>query len=199
MVGRADEDVVDVEQQAAAGAADDLGEEFGLGDRAVAELHVGRRVLEQHARRQRLLRLVDVAADDGQRLVVVGQRQQVGEEALVVARPGEVLGKLRRLVAADQALEPRQVVAVERPRRADRQPDPMQRQRIAGADRLQPAMRRPAVAHVGLGVDLEEADLARAGEDRREMLGLEADAGAARQGTGAARRGEFQACHGDLR
>ena len=61
------------------------------------------------------------------------------------------------------------------------------------------AMRRPAVAHVGLGVDLEEADLARAGEDRLEMLRLEADAGAARQGAGAARRGEFQARHGDLR
>ena len=30
MIGRADEDVVDVEQQAAAGSADDLGEEFGL-------------------------------------------------------------------------------------------------------------------------------------------------------------------------
>ena len=91
------------------------------------------------------------------------------------------------------------MVAVERPRRTDRQPDPVQRQRIAGADRLQPAMRRPAVAHVSLGVDLEKADLARAGDNRLEMLGLEADAGAARQRAGAARRGEFQACHGVLR
>ena len=57
----------------------------------------------------------------------------------------------------------------------------MQRKRIAGADRLQPAMRRTALAHVGLGVDLEEAELVRPGENRLDMLGLEANTGPARQ------------------
>ena len=41
----------------------------------------------------------------------------------------------------------------------------MQRQRIAFRDGFQIAMRRAAVAHVVLGMDLEEADIGLALED----------------------------------
>ena len=43
-------------------------------------------------------------------------------------------------------------------------------------------MRRPAGAHVVLGMDLEEAVLQPVGEDRRQVLVLEAGAGQPRNG-----------------
>ena len=45
-------------------------------------------------------------------------------------------------------------------------------------------MRRTAGAHVVLGVHLEEADIGMAVEDGAVVLGLEAEAGAWRQGDG---------------
>ena len=69
--------------------------------------------------------------------------------------------------------------AVQRSGRADREADAVQRERIAFADRLEPPVRRPARAHVVLGVDFEEAEVRAGLEDGVEMLGLEADADAA--------------------
>ena len=60
---RRHEHVVDVEQQAAAGAARDLGEEFGFRDRAVGEVHIGRRIFQQHLAAQRVLHLIDMRDD----------------------------------------------------------------------------------------------------------------------------------------
>ena len=79
---------------------------------------------------KRLLHLVDVVADAGKRLGVVGNRQKVVEIDAVMGRPGEMLGEQRRLVAVDQALEPREMLAVERPGAADRQRHAMQRERM---------------------------------------------------------------------
>src|SRR5882724_1424504 len=69
------------------------------------------------------------------------------------------------------------MVAIERPHRTNRQPDAMHRQRIAFAQRAELRVRRPAGAHVVLGVNLEESDRLRSGEDVVKMRGLEADAG----------------------
>ena len=60
------------------------------------------------------------------------------------------------------------MIAVERPHRADRQPDAVHRQRIALAQRGELRMRRAAGAHVVLGMDLEESDRLRRGEDVAE-------------------------------
>ena len=54
----------------------------------------------------------------------------------------------------------------------------MQRNRVERADRLEPAVRRPASAHVVFRVDLEEAEVGPRLDDGVEVLGLEADAGA---------------------
>ena len=86
-----------------------------------------------------------------------------------------------RPVAFVERLQALEVRAVERTFGADRQADAMQRQRIAVADRRQIAVRRPAGAHVVLGVDLEPADIRLLGQDRRVVLGLQADAGPRRQ------------------
>ena len=60
------------------------------------------------------------------------------------------------------------MLAVERRGRADRQADAMHRQRIAFAQRAELRMRRPAGAHIIFGVDLEEAERLRRGEDVAE-------------------------------
>ena len=178
LVGGRDVDVVDVEEKTAARAAGDLGEEVDLAHGALAESHIGRRVLEEHAAADGLLHLVDVIGDPAERSLVIGKRQQVVVEDRVVARPGEMLREQARLVAVDQMPEALEVVPVEGPGGADRQADPVQRQRIALADGAEIAMRRTAGAHVVLGMDLEPADIGLARQDRLVVLGLEADADA---------------------
>ena len=77
MIGGRDKDVVDVEQQPAAGAADDRGQELRLRDLALREHDVCRGVFEQHSPAERFLRFFDMRADAGERLLGIGQRQQV--------------------------------------------------------------------------------------------------------------------------
>src|SRR6266513_1502447 len=86
----------------------------------------------------------------------------------------------RRVLIA-QLFEPREMVAIERPHRADRQPDTMHRQRIAFSQSSKLRMRRSARAHVILGVNLDEPDRVCRRENVAKMRGLEADAGAGRQ------------------
>ena len=63
MIGRGYEDVVDVEQQAAAGPLGDAADEIGLAHRRLAKCDVGRRVFQQDRAPDRFLHLVDVIAD----------------------------------------------------------------------------------------------------------------------------------------
>ena len=111
-----------------------------------------------------------------------------------MGRPGEVLGHERRLKALGDRGEPLKMSAVERPGRADREADAVQRQRIELADRIEAAMRRAARAHIVLRVDLEKPKLRTRVEDRLEMLGLEADADAG--GGQAPRRTTIRDGHG---
>src|SRR6266513_4231773 len=99
----------------------------------------------------------------------------------------------RRVLIA-QLFEPREMVAIERPHRTNRQPDAMHRQRIAFAQRAELRVRRPSGAHVVLGVNLEESDRLRSGEDVVKMRGLEADAGTRGQ-TGSSKHGQVPALH----
>ncbi len=69
------------------------------------------------------------------------------------------------------------MVGVERARRADRQSDTMDRQRVTLAQLPQHGVRRSARAHIILGMHLDEPDRLFACKDCVEMLRLEADAG----------------------
>ena len=167
---------------AAAGAPRDLGEEGRLLDRAFREEDVGGRIFQQHLPAEDLLDRVDMVGDAVQGLLRIGQGQEVVEEDAVVRRPGEMLGKAVWLVAVAERPQPGEVGAVERLHRADRQADPVNGQ---GKILPQPAelgMRRAAGANVVLGVNLEEADGLRFGDDVGEVLGLETGAGAPGQG-----------------
>ena len=67
-------DVIDVKQQSAAGASNDLADEFGLAERRRRKFDVGRRVFEQDSPLQALLGTVDVSANPVECFAVVGQR-----------------------------------------------------------------------------------------------------------------------------
>ena len=95
------------------------------------------------------------------------------------ARCSEMSAGSKRLRDRRQPLEMR---LVQRPRRADRQADAVQRQRVTLADGVEAAMRRAARAHVVFRVDLEKSKLRARFHDRLEMLGLESDADARRAG-----------------
>ncbi len=177
VVGRRHEDIVDVEQQAAAGAPRDGADEIRLARRRFAEQDVGRRIFEQQRPGDGLLHLVDVIAHRRERRFRVGQRQQVVEIDALVSRPGQMLGDERWLVALNERAEARKMRLVQALRAADRHAHAMQRNGVVATDGLEGAMRRTAGAHVVFGVDLEKAARLWAREDRLQVLGLEARSG----------------------
>jgi hypothetical protein len=71
IVGR-DDDVVDVEQQPAAGPADELGEELGLLHGRARKADVSRQILDQDGAAEVILHLPDIVGDDTERLLVMG-------------------------------------------------------------------------------------------------------------------------------
>ena len=78
-----------------------------------------------------------------ERLVGIGQGEKIVEKRALVGRPCEVLGNEGRLEALGDRGQALKMGAVEISRRADRQPDPVQRQGVKLADRVEATMRRP--------------------------------------------------------
>ena len=195
VVGRRDEGVAEVQQQATAGAPRDGAQELGLAQRRRRKGDVGSRVFQQQRAPDGLLHLVDVRAHGLQRGAGVGQRQQVVVEHPGVAGPGQVLRNQRRLVAPHQLGKARQVGRIQHARAADGQAHAMHRQRKALAQRAQHAVRRPAGTHVVLGMHLEQVQRRRLGQDLRQVFGLEAGADHRRGGPGRVAVGS----HGELR
>ena len=85
-----DVDVVDVEQQAATRSLDQFGQELGFAHGRSFQSDIGRQVLDQDTAAERLLHQVEVAGHDGERLLVVAERQEVVEERAAGPRPGQV-------------------------------------------------------------------------------------------------------------
>ena len=129
-----------------------------------------------------------MGADVRERNIVVGQGQQVVEEDAIVSGPGEMLREQRRLIDFDEALQPREMLAIERRGAADGETDAVDRKRIVRPDALKQMMRGTAVAHIVFGMDLEKVDPARLIENIVGMFGLKAGAGG-RSGHG--RNGRF--------
>lgn len=90
---------------------------------------------------------------------------------------GEALG----LVAVEQRLEPVEVVDIEWRLAAQRQPDAMDRQRVALTDAGQIVVVRAAGHQVVFGMDLKKADVGPVADDPLKMVGLQAHARACRQ------------------
>src|SRR5271166_2463615 len=180
VVGSRHEDVVDVEQEAAAGAARDGADEIRLAHCRFPEQDIGRRIFEQQRSADRLLHFVDMVAHRRERRFGVGQRKQVVEIYVLVRRPGQMLGDERGLVATNKVGETGKMRLVQGLRGADRHAHAMQRKGMVAADGFERAMRRAAAAHVVLGVNLEKAARLPPRDDRLQVLGLEACPGQSR-------------------
>ena len=72
---RSDGHVVEVEQQPRSAPAHEFVQELSLGQGGVAEAEICRRVLDGDLSSQAILQATDIAGDDVQRLLRVGQRQ----------------------------------------------------------------------------------------------------------------------------
>ena len=114
VVGRADVDVVDVEQDAAVGAPRDLGEELGLGDRAGGERDVARRVLEEDPTTEVLLHLDHALCDVSECLFRVRKRQEIVRVVSAQRCPAQVIRDERRLHLVRERGDRGQVRSVER-------------------------------------------------------------------------------------
>src|SRR5260221_573953 len=79
VVRRAHEDVVDIAQDATAAALGDGGEELPFEDDRMAGAQITRRVLDENAALQMVLKTLDIPADDVERLLGERKRQQVAE------------------------------------------------------------------------------------------------------------------------
>ena len=101
MIGGRNENVVDVEQEAATGAARQFADEIGLGHRGMLENDIGRGIFEKDGAADPLLHLIDVVGDALERRRRIGKRQQVIEVCRIMGRPRQMLGYERRLVALD--------------------------------------------------------------------------------------------------
>src|SRR5262245_34668941 len=114
MIGRRNEDIVDVKQETAAGTPGDLLQKLRLRNCALGELQIGRRVFEQHLTIQSILDLVDMLTNPSQSCFRVRQRQKIVEKNWTMARPGEVFGKTLRLVSVTERSQPLEMLLVER-------------------------------------------------------------------------------------
>src|SRR6266446_1606085 len=167
-VPRADMDVVDVAEYAAACSTGDFGDEFRLGYRRMAVAEIGGRVLDQQPPAERLLRLLDVPAEELEARFGIGQRQQVVEIGSGDRAPRQMLGDEHRLDPLDQRLEAAKMPAIELLGASQGQGDAVKAHRVV-TPQLKEPIQRGRVGHVVLGMDLEKADWGPGGRDLRHV------------------------------
>jgi hypothetical protein len=161
----ADVDVVDVEQEPAAGTARELGDELPLHHFRLTELHVGGDVLQAQLAAEPLLHVVDARDDMIEGLARIGDGQEIVQVHAVHTGPAQMIGDPLRLRALGELVEPVEIILVEWRGRRDRQRDAMHHHRIALDDFVEHRQRLSAGDHVVLGNDLEPVDVRIALED----------------------------------
>src|ERR1044072_7525671 len=123
---RAYEHIVAAAQDAAVGARGDLGDELPFRDGGMAVTQIRRWILDQDPATQEILRYLDVAADDVERLLGERERQEIGEMNSVDRVPRRMLRDEAGLDAPHEPSEPLEVLFVEPFRASERKPDAMQ-------------------------------------------------------------------------
>ena len=114
MIDGIDVDVIDVEQQAAAGAPAQLIEKFRLRNGLVAEPDVSRNVLDQDAPLQARLHLIDAIAYQRERFLRTRQRQQFVQVSPADRTPAQVFRYQKRVITPDKPFKRIEVSFVER-------------------------------------------------------------------------------------
>ena len=105
VIGRRDDDVVHVEQQAAAGSRRASARGSRFRPAVAVEPKIRRRILDQERRPSTVWVSSTWRATSDSVSIVVGQRQKVVQADAVMRRPGEMFGHDERLIAIDDRLE----------------------------------------------------------------------------------------------
>ncbi len=113
MVRTRNMDIVDIQQETASGALDDLGHELPFAHGRSFKFDVSGRIFQKHAQIQTVLHLIDMIANPAQGSFIVRQREQIVEKNTPVTGPGKVLGKHCRPVSPDQAMQPVQMRSIQ--------------------------------------------------------------------------------------
>src|SRR5690349_2857111 len=108
-----DIDIVDVEQESAAGAANELGEKLCLVHGRLRKVDICREILDKDLSPERRLGQIDVVGKNRERFLIVRNRQQVIEIDTLADTPGEVLRHDRRLIAVADRLQAEEVISVD--------------------------------------------------------------------------------------
>ena len=173
--------VVDVEQQAAAGPAAQFVQEIGLAPVACRKGKIARRIFDQDRAAETVLHARHFARKMRKRRAGIGDRQQVGKFIAGTVAPAQMVRHHRRRVACAERRQRIEFAVIDGARRPQRQTDRMKAQRHMVGDRGQPAMRGSARAEIILGVDFGpggcRARLHR-GKKRGIMLRFQSYAGA---------------------
>src|SRR5216683_1328910 len=174
VVRRAHEDVVDVAEDAAAGARHHGGEKLPFRNRRMAVAQIARRVLDEDAALQMILESAVIVADDVKRLLGERKRQQVAEIGTLTRAPGKMVRDESRRNALGHLANPLEVSGINAIGAAQREADAMEGDGIVPANPLELSERHPP-AHVILGVNLEPGDVGAALHDLPMVQRAKAD------------------------
>ena len=144
VVEGADIDVVDVEQQPAAGAARQLGQEFPFRHFGIVELDIGRDIFEHDGAAEEILHQLHAADDVVERFLGVGDRQQIVQVLAVHAGPAQMVRNPFRLDAPGEVFQALQIFEIRRRGGGDRQRHAVHHHGIAFANPVEHAQRLAA-------------------------------------------------------
>src|ERR1700681_153292 len=123
VIDRVDVDIVDIEEELAAGTEGKGGNKIPFAHRVVSEANIGGDILDQERASERALHGVDAIANERQRFFGERQRQEIIEVAAVDVTPAKVLRYRARLDPGDEMLQPCEVPHIERIGGSQRQSD----------------------------------------------------------------------------
>src|ERR1700751_1028725 len=148
----------------------------------MAVAQVRGRVFDQQPAPERLLSLLDMAAEEVEAFLGIGERQQVVQESPGNRAPGQVLGNQHRLDALDQRLKAAEMNAIEVLGGAQGQSDAVKADWVV-APQLEKVIQRHRLGHVILGMHFEEGELGPDSRDLRYMRRAQPNTRAAARGS----------------
>src|ERR1017187_369050 len=168
-------DVVHVEEHPAVGVSQEAREERGLGHRGGPELQVRRGVLEDERPFEQLGDLLHPTHDVAQRLLVVGQGQEVVRISPGYPREAEMVRDPSRIHAGGKRLDLFQVAEVERVDPPDRHRDAVEDDGVALGDAVEDVTGPAARVEEVLGDGLEKVHVRLLRKDVPEVDRAEPD------------------------
>src|SRR6267154_4291007 len=163
-------------------------QELPLREARVTEGDVARNVLEEDPSPEDVLHRAHALRDVLERLLGVGQRQQVVSVASRHTGPAQMIGDPRRLHTPRELLHLLEVAAIERRAAADRHRYAVHRERITLAHAHQVMQRLAARHQIVFGEDLEPVDGGAIGKDRFVVIDPQAKTETERRGLQHGRR-----------